>query len=392
MLNFAKPIPLTLYVHIPWCVRKCPYCDFNSHEIRTALPEGAYVDALLADLDQDLPQVRGRRIDSIFIGGGTPSLFAAATIDHLLTGLSARLPLHPDLEITLEANPGTVERQKFSEFRAIGINRLSIGVQSFNAEHLQRLGRIHGREEAISAVEAAHQAGFTNINLDLMFGLPGQSLDQALADVNTAIALDPTHVSHYQLTLEPNTRFHKYPPSALPDDDELWTMQKHCQERLAKGGYTQYEVSAYARPQRRCRHNLNYWEFGDYLGIGAGAHSKLTDFQKGEINRFWKLKSPRAYLRHAGSAQAIGGARTIPLEDLSLEFMLNTLRLVEGVPASLFSERTGLPLDRLEPTLGNARKRGLLSPNKQFIQPTELGQRFLNDLLELFMPEGECHA
>jgi putative oxygen-independent coproporphyrinogen III oxidase len=384
--SFTTIIPLTLYVHLPWCVRKCPYCDFNSYALRTVLPEKPYVDALLAELDQNLPSVGERPVESIFIGGGTPSLFSAEAIERLLTGLRIRLNLAPDLEITLEANPGTVEQKKFREFREAGINRLSIGVQSFNAEHLQRLGRIHGRQEAFRAAEVAHEAGFDNFNLDLMFGLPGQSLEQALADIANAIALEPTHISHYQLTLEPETGFYKQPPPDLPDEDLLWEMQQRCQQRLAENGYTHYEVSAYARPGRCCRHNLNYWEFGDYLGIGAGAHSKLTD-PDGQVHRCWKLKNPREYLTHAGSPTVVGGSNLISPAELGLEFMMNALRLVEGFPADLFSERTGLPLESLRPMLNKARERNLLDRDEHTIRPTELGRRFLNDLLELFMPE-----
>jgi oxygen-independent coproporphyrinogen-3 oxidase len=385
--DFAAHIPLTLYIHLPWCVRKCPYCDFNSQALRSELPERAYVDALFRDLEQDLSRIGERRVESIFIGGGTPSLFSAEAIDRLLCGLRDRLRLGGALEITLEANPGTVEQDKFRGFREAGVNRLSIGVQSFNVEHLQRLGRIHGRQEAIRAAEAAHAAGFDNFNLDLMFGLPGQSLEQSLADIDAAIALEPTHISHYQLTLEPETGFYKQPPAGLPDDDLLWEMQERCQQRLAENGYTHYEVSAYARPNRRCLHNLNYWEFGDYLGIGAGAHGKLTDSQ-GRIYRLWKRKNPRDYLNQAGGPEAIGGVDPITTAERILEFMLNALRLVEGFPTGLFSERTGLPLQRLLPLLNQARERELLEWNERLIRPTELGRRFLNDLLELFLPEA----
>jgi oxygen-independent coproporphyrinogen-3 oxidase len=385
--DFAARIPLTLYIHLPWCIRKCPYCDFNSHALRSELPERAYVDALFRDLEQDLPCIGNRRVESIFIGGGTPSLFSAEAIDRLLRGLHERLRLANALEITLEANPGTVEQDKFRDFRETGVNRLSIGVQSFHAEHLQRLGRIHGRQEAFRAAEAAHAAGFDNFNLDLMFGLPGQSLEQALADIASAIALQPTHISHYQLTLEPETRFYKQPPAGLPDDDLLWEMQERCQQRLAENGYTHYEISAYARPDKRCRHNLNYWQYGDYLGIGAGAHGKLTDAQ-GRIHRRWKRKNPREYMRQAGSPDAIGGIDPIAPAERILEFMLNALRLVEGFPIGLFSERTGLPLQWLLPLLSQAKERELLDWNERFILPTELGRRFLNDLLELFLPEA----
>ena len=383
----AARIPLTLYIHLPWCIRKCPYCDFNSHALRSELPERAYVDALFRDLEQDLPGIDNRRVESIFIGGGTPSLFSAEAIDRLLRGLHERLRLADALEITLEANPGTVEQDKFRAFRQAGINRLSIGVQSFNADHLQRLGRIHGRQEAFRAAAAAHAAGFDDVNLDLMFGLPGQSLEQALTDIANAVALEPTHISHYQLTLEPETRFYRQPPAGLPDDDLLWGMQERCQHRLRESGYTHYEVSAFARPDRRCRHNLNYWQFGDYLGIGAGAHGKLTDAH-GRIHRRWKRKNPRDYLRQAGSPAAIGGADLITPAERIVEFMLNALRLVEGFPTGLFSERTGLPLHRLLPLLDQAKERELLDWNEAMIRPTERGRRFLDDLLELFLPEA----
>ena len=383
-LGFTAPIPLALYVHIPWCARKCPYCDFNSHEARGPVPESAYVDALLADLEQDLPRVWGRRIESVFIGGGTPSLFSAEALDRLLAGLRARLPLRPDTEITLEANPGAVEQGKFAEFREIGINRLSIGVQSFNDEQLQRLGRIHDRRVAFAAAEAAHVAGLDNFNLDLMFGLPEQTVEQALADIANAVALQPAHLSYYQLTIEPNTRFYQSPPT-LPDDETISLMQERTQAELARQGYRQYEVSAYARETRRCRHNLNYWEFGDYLGIGAGAHGKLTDPAAGRIHRLWKLKQPRDYLAAAGTPASIGGDAPIGEADLPVEFLMNALRLVEGVPAALFGERTGLPLTALEPALSRARERGLMAADSERLQPTEFGLRFLNDLLQEFM-------
>ncbi len=382
-LPFSVPIPLSLYVHIPWCVRKCPYCDFNSHTVPTTLPEQIYVDALLADLDQDLPWVQGRTVESIFIGGGTPSLFSVAAIEHLLAGLSVRLALASDLEITLEANPGTVDQQRFCGFRTAGVNRLSIGVQSFQSTLLRRLGRIHGPQEAVHAAEAAFKAGFDNINLDLMYGLPGQSLEQALADVAQAIALKPSHISHYQLTLEPNTHFHKYPPP-LPDDDRVWAMQQYCQELLATAGYVQYEISAYALTDRRCRHNLNYWEFGDYLGIGTGAHGKFTDTEGDRIIRSWKLKHPRDYLEQESGRIRV--CKELAVEDIGLEFMMNVLRLVQGCPSHLFQDRTGLDLQRLVPILNDARNRGLLNRDQAIIRPTELGIRFLNDLLVLFMP------
>ncbi len=379
------PIPLALYIHLPWCVRKCPYCDFNSHEIRDSIPEQAYVDALLADLEQDLPRIWGRRIDSVFIGGGTPSLFSAEALDRLLSGLRARLALRPDLEMTLEANPGAVERGKFAEFRAIGINRLSIGVQSFGDEQLRQLGRIHDRQAAIAAAEAAHAAGLDNFNLDLMFGLPQQTVAQAQADIATAIALQPAHLSYYQLTIEPNTRFHHAPPP-LPDEDTIEEIQRQSLAQLARHGYQRYEVSAYARERRQCRHNLNYWEFGDYLGIGAGAHGKLSDAASGQIHRLWKLKHPRDYLATAGTSASIGSDTPLQTTELPVEFMMNALRLVAGVPLELFSERTGLPPQALEPGLHRARQRGLLETDPTRLRATALGLQFLNDLLQEFMP------
>lgn len=385
MPDFTVPISLALYVHVPWCARKCPYCDFNSHEARGPVPESAYVDALLADLEQDLPRVWGRRIDSVFVGGGTPSLFSVEALERLLSGLRARLPLRPDLEITLEANPGTVERGRFAEFREVGISRLSVGVQSFDDDQLRRLGRIHDHRDAFAAAEAAHAAGLDNFNLDLMFGLPGQTVDQALADIANAIALQPAHVSYYQLTIEPNTRFHQSPP-VLPDEETSDAIQGRARAELARQGYKRYEISAYARDGRRCRHNLNYWEFGDYLGIGAGAHGKLTDPASGRIHRLWKLKNPRDYLERAGSPAGIGEDAPIHQTDLPVEFLMNALRLVDGVPANLFTERTGLPLDALEPRLSRARARGLMEQGAERLQATELGLRFLNDLLQLFVP------
>lgn len=385
MLRLTAPIPLALYVHVPWCVRKCPYCDFNSHEARGPVPETAYVDALLADLEQDLPRVWGRRIVSVFIGGGTPSLVSAEALDRLLAGLRARLPLRPDLEITLEANPGTVERGKFAEFRAAGVNRLSLGVQSFDDLQLRQLGRIHDRREAIAAAEAARAAGLENFNLDLMFGLPGQTVAAALADIATAIDLRPAHLSYYQLTIEPNTVFYRSPPT-LPEDDSVALVQEQAQADLARHGYQQYEISAYARAGQRCRHNLNYWEFGDYLGIGAGAHGKLSDPANGRIHRLWKLKHPRSYLATAGTAAGISGDAPIRETDLPLEFLMNALRLIEGVPAMRFAERTGLPLTVLEPGLRRAREAGLLEDDPERLQASARGLRFLNDLLQEFMP------
>jgi len=382
MLNFASLPPLSLYVHIPWCVRKCPYCDFNSHEARAKIPEPEYIDALLRDLEQDLPRVWGRIVHTIFIGGGTPSLFSPEAIDRLLSGIRARLPLDQNIEITLEANPGTVELERFKGFRAAGINRLSIGIQSFDEEKLKALGRIHGRDEALRAAEAARAAGFDNFNLDLMFGLPGQTVEQALADMRTAMALRPTHLSAYQLTIEPNTLFHARPP-VLPDDDTAWEMQSQLQTELAAADYRQYEVSAYARPGYECRHNLNYWKFGDYLGIGAGAHAKVTD--RTGITRLWKVKHPNEYLSTAGTPESIGGEQKLSRHDAAAEFMLNALRLVDGFPSPLFQERAGLPISACEPKLTLAENQGLIEWDTQSIRPTPQGRRFLNNLLELFV-------
>ena len=381
MLKFTALPPLSLYVHIPWCVRKCPYCDFNSHEARAAIPEKEYVEALLRDLEQDLPRAWGRKVHSIFIGGGTPSLLSPEAIERLLSGLRARLPLDQDIEITLEANPGTVELERFKGFRAAGVNRLSIGIQSFDPEKLQALGRIHGRDEALRAAEEARAAGFENFNLDLMFGLPQQAVEQALSDIRTAIGLQPTHLSVYQLTIEPNTLFHARPP-ALPDDDSTWEMQSRLQAELAATGYRQYEISAYAKPGYECRHNLNYWKFGDYLGIGAGAHAKISD--AGSITRLWKLKQPNDYLRTAGTPVNIGGEDRLSRENIVTEFMMNALRLTAGIPSCLFAERTGLPISVVARPLEQAERRGLITWDTQFLRPTETGFRYLNNLLELF--------
>lgn len=389
MFTFTTLPPLSLYAHIPWCVRKCPYCDFNSHELRGDLPERDYIDALLHDLDQELPGVWGRVVSSIFIGGGTPSLFAPESIDRLLAGVRARLTCAPDLEITLEANPGTVEQGRFREFRAAGVNRLSIGVQSFDDSLLGSIGRIHGRREAIRAAEGAHDAGFASFNLDLMFGLPGQTPDRALQDLSTAMALEPAHLSWYQLTLEPNTYFHRHPPE-LPDDDFLWEVQRRGQVQLAAHGYTQYEVSAYARAGRACRHNLNYWRYGDYLGIGAGAHQKITDAGAQRVRRSWKLKNPRAYLAAADSDARIGGRSEPDVDEVILEFLMNALRLNAGFETATFERNTGLHFPQVRPQLEGARDRGLLEADEPW-RCSERGRRFLNNLLMEFLPDDE-HA
>ena len=391
-LNFTQTIPLTLYVHLPWCVRKCPYCDFNSHETGHALlKETAYVDALIRDLESELPHIWGRRITSIFIGGGTPSLFSAKAIDRLLAELRARLNFYPDIEITLEANPGTAEAEKFHGFREAGVNRLSIGVQSFQDEKLRRLGRIHDSGEAKAAIAMAHAAGFTELNIDLMFGLPGQTMVEALHDLQLATDYGPGHISWYQLTLEPNTVFHAKPP-VLPDDDLIWQMQDEGQRLLADRGYAQYEISAYARDGRECAHNLNYWQFGDYLGIGAGAHSKLTDFTAGKVVRTARHRLPERYLELAGTDAAITERKELDQDDLKLEFMMNALRLKNGVPPALFLQRTGLPISQVQKELLAAASKEWIEWNINTLKPTEIGRRYLNDLLQLFMPAAHDKA
>ncbi|GAB3341945.1 radical SAM family heme chaperone HemW [Marilutibacter aestuarii] len=381
------PPPLSLYVHLPWCVRKCPYCDFNSHEGRGPLPFEAYVDALLADLDHDLPLVWGRTVQTVFFGGGTPSLFPAAAIDRFLQGASARLRIAPGAEITLETNPGTAEHGRFELYRQAGVNRLSFGIQSFDDGCLARLGRIHDSREAESAVKLAQDAGFDNLNIDLMYALPGQDLAMAAHDLERAFALSPAHVSHYQLTLEPNTVFAARPPDDLPDEDGGWDMQEHCQDLLADAGYAQYEVSAYARPGRQCAHNLNYWRYGDYLGIGAGAHGKITLGHDETIHRRWKHKHPARYLADAGTDAAIGGDDLVAPERRPFEYMLNALRLVEGFSLASFSARTGLETGAIASQLEQAFARGWLEAADGRVRPTELGRRFTNDAVALFLPD-----
>ena len=381
--------PLSLYIHMPWCVKKCPYCDFNSHGLRSEPPPYAdYINHLLADLDADRidfgAALANRPVISIFFGGGTPSLFSPELIDRLLDGVRERLPLADNAEITLETNPGTVEHGRFDGYLAAGVNRISFGVQSFDDDKLKRLGRIHSANEAEAAVKSAQDAGYANINLDLMYALPQQTLDGALADVDRAVALQPTHVSHYQLTLEPNTAFAANPPP-LPDDDHAWAMQEACEERLATAGYGQYEISAYAQPDRRCAHNLNYWRFGDYLGIGAGAHDKLSDAARGQVRRRWKTRHPRAYMEAAAGTARIGGDSVVSAAELPFEYMLNALRLVEGVPLADFSERTGLPPERIAAALDTARRRDWLHDDPQQLRTTALGQRFLNDVIASFL-------
>ncbi|OZB33841.1 MAG: YggW family oxidoreductase [Pseudomonas sp. 34-62-33] len=378
--SFLLP-PLALYIHIPWCVRKCPYCDFNSHAAGPTLPEEEYVDALLADLDADLQHVHGRPLTSIFFGGGTPSLFSDRALGRLLEGVERRVAFAGDIEITLEANPGTFEQAKFKGYRALGINRLSIGVQSFQQAKLKALGRIHDGDEAIRAADMARAAGFDNFNLDLMHGLPEQSIEDALFDLRTAISQGPTHLSWYQLTMEPNTVFWSQPPT-LPEDDLLWDIQEAGQALLAAEGYAQYEVSAYAQPGKQARHNLNYWTFGDFLGIGAGAHAKLST-PAGRIQRTWKTRLPKDYLDPDKAFQA--GERTLEADELPFEFLMNVLRLSEGAPAELFSQRTGLPLQQLERSRREAERQGLLQADQTRLVATAKGQLFLNDLLQQFL-------
>ena len=386
MFRFAAPPPLSLYIHIPWCVRKCPYCDFNSHEVRDGIPESAYLAALTGDLEQELPRVWGRTVDSVFIGGGTPSLFSPAAIDGLLTAVRARLPLKPDAEITLEANPGTVDREHFAGFREVGINRLSIGIQSFRPDALQAIGRIHSGREADAAIDAAQRAGFDNINLDLMFGLPGQDVQQALADLQTAIDREPAHISWYELTIEPTTWFYRHPP-ARPDDDALWEIQQAGQALLSGHGYTRYEISAWSRPGCHCRHNMNYWLFGDYLGIGAGAHGKITDAAAGTIHRTTKTRHPRAYIETCQGGGPAGSRHRLGADDALLEFVMNALRLDTGFATTRFTERTGLPADLLDPPVTQAVSADLLEQVDGHIRCTGRGRRYLNELLQFFMTE-----
>jgi len=383
ILSLAALPPLSLYVHFPWCVRKCPYCDFNSHEADGSFPEQDYLHALRADLEQALPLVWGRKIVSVFIGGGTPSLMSAHALDRLMSDIRSLLPLDGAAEITMEANPGTFEAGKFRAFAGSGVNRLSMGIQSFNPQHLKALGRIHDGDEARRAIECA-QSCFQNFNLDVMYALPGQTLAQAKEDLATAISYAPPHLSLYHLTIEPNTVFAKFPPP-VPDDDLSAEMQEMIDEQTALAGYQHYEVSAFAQPGRRARHNLNYWEFGDYLGIGAGAHSKLSFLHR--IVRQARYKQPGTFMQRAASGNAVFEESEISREALGFEFMLNALRLTGGFESRLFAERTGLPLQVVERAIADAEARGLLTCDHRMIQPTVLGRRFLNDLQQIFLPD-----
>ncbi|HEX4045170.1 MAG TPA: radical SAM family heme chaperone HemW [Gammaproteobacteria bacterium] len=378
--------PLSLYVHLPWCVKKCPYCDFNSHASKGDLPQAIYVDKLLQELDVHLPWIADRQLISIFFGGGTPSLFSGEMIARILNGVTQRIPLSPDIEITLEANPGTTEYERFRDFRAAGINRLSLGIQSLQNSKLQTLGRIHDRDQALRAITFAQEAGLTNLNVDLMYGLPQQSIDDALEDLSTVLDLQPTHLSWYQLTIEPNTLFHHQPPP-LPAEDLIWDMQQAGQHLLQTAALPQYEVSAYATHQRECLHNLNYWQFGDYLGIGAGAHSKITTTNG--VQRFAQVKHPQAYLS-LDKEKLRPSARLLTEADLIFEFMLNALRLTKGISTTIFMQRTGLARDCIQPMLAIAKKKGLLQEQEdvdaeEHFCASALGQRFLNDLQSIFM-------
>lgn len=383
--------PLSLYVHIPWCMKKCPYCDFNSHEVREqsgGLPEAEYVAALTRDLEAALPQVWGRKVVSVFFGGGTPSLFSARSIDTILATVRALLPLEHFAEVTLEANPGTFEAQKFADFRAAGINRLSVGIQSFNPVHLKSLGRIHNDDDARRAIDIA-QNNFDNVNLDLMYGLPDQTLEDARKDIETAVRYGVPHISAYHLTLEPNTLFHRYPPQ-LPNDDLAAEMQAAIEETLANRGYMNYETSAFARPRQESRHNMNYWLFGDYLGIGAGAHSKISFADK--IVRQIRYKQPKEYLAKSAHEMMAAGPPIMEQHEVgrserAFEFMMNALRLTEGFATQMFVERTGLPITSIQRQLNEAEQRGLITRDHRHITPTLTGRRFLNDLLQIFLPE-----
>ena len=384
MSGLTNPPPLSLYIHIPWCVKKCPYCDFNSHENRGkngGVPETAYVDALIADLELATPKIWSRKIRSVFFGGGTPSLFSAKSIDRILSHVRMLTPLEFDAEVTLEANPGTVDAAHFVGYKQAGVNRLSLGIQSFNSDYLKALGRIHDSEQAYDAVELALNT-FEQVNCDIMYGLPNQSLKDAMQDAQAAVKLNPAHLSFYHLTLEPNTPFYRTPPS-LPDDDASSDMQIEIEALLAQHGYEHYETSAFAKKGKQARHNLNYWQFGDYLGIGAGAHSKLSYHDK--ITRETRPKHPKAYMEQTMQGKATEREWVISQDDLGFEFMMNALRLVNGVPMDLFQQRTGLNIHTLEAAIKKAQSKGLLAIANGNMQPTLLGQRFLNELLELFL-------
>lgn len=385
MLNTVapEPIPLSLYIHIPWCIKKCPYCDFNSHEARNEIPEERYLKALIQDLENELPNIWGRSIESIFIGGGTPSLFSAKGIDKLLRSLRERLNIRPNIEITMEANPGTFEQAKFSGFRQAGINRLSIGVQSYNDNHLKRLGRIHGSEEALKAAEIVQNSGFDNFNLDLMFGLPKQTINEALDDLHQAIKAKPNHISWYQLTIEENTLFH-YSPPPVPNDELIWNIQQQGQSLLKEAGYEQYEVSAYAQKNQQSQHNMNYWQFGDYLGVGAGAHGKIT-MPDGSITRHTKFRHPEEYMKQAEKNKARSTEKPLKKDDVTFEFMLNIARLKNGFTAELFEQRTWMEFTEIKDKLDTLIEDGLILKKGNNYKPSEKGFLFVNDIVNRFL-------
>lgn len=390
MSSFTTLPPLSLYIHFPWCVEKCPYCDFNSHELKSSTPPDDYIDCILLDLENELPNIWGRSITSIFMGGGTPSLFSADNIDRLMQGLRSRLNISPTIEITLEANPGTVDQSQFTGFREAGINRLSMGIQSFNDSMLEKLGRIHNSIQAINAIEAAHKADFNSFNIDLMFGLPNQNMEQMQQDLQTAIDFQPPHLSHYQLTIEPNTLFAAKPPS-VPYDDELWEMTQQAHSLLASNQYVQYEVSAFSKSNTRtktqCQHNLNYWRFGDYLGIGAGAHQKISYANTQSIERCFKQKHPKKYMQDVKSNRHVLDKKTLSKDDIVFEFMLNALRLTNGFNAQRFTDNTGLNISNIQDTLNKAQEKKWLMQTGDIIKPTPLGNQYLNDLMALFLAD-----
>jgi putative oxygen-independent coproporphyrinogen III oxidase len=376
------PIPLSLYIHIPWCLKKCPYCDFYSIQVhQDNFYEDQYIKALVQDFETDLHNVEQRTLTSIFIGGGTPSLLSPQSVEYLLNEIHKRISFQKDIEISLEANPGTVEQQRFVDFRIAGINRLSLGIQSFQDDKLKKLGRIHQANEAKQSIEIAKSVGFDRFNLDLMYGLPTQCLKDALYDLKTALSFNPPHLSWYQLTLEQNTPFGRHPPQT-PSENELWAIQTKGQTLLHKAGYQHYEISTHSKPGYQCLHNMNYWQFGDYLGIGAGAHGKFTTNNGQKIIRYYKTTNIKNYI---SNHSRLNEMKTIPARNLPIEFMINALRLIEGVPALLFRERTGLNIKSISSALQQARERNLLDKNKKFIKTTALGQRFLNDCLEIFI-------
>lgn len=388
-MNFTQPLPLSLYVHFPWCEQKCPYCDFNSHQAKASLQadERRYLRALVKQLEISLPYIWGRPIETIFFGGGTPSLMSVEGFDWLMSQFRSLLGLRPGIEINFEANPGSADAEKFASFAKAGVNRLSIGVQSFNNQHLQAIGRIHDASQAWSALQMAREAGIKRINLDLMFALPGQTLHQALADIERALEFAPEHISHYQLSIEPNTAFYRQPP-VLPNDDLAWQMQVECQKLLAEAGYQHYEVSAYAKPNQACSHNLNYWQFGDYLGLGAGAHGKITLPAEGKILRTQMPASPGGYaeiIESAALTDQPGRWYAVEAEDLPFEFMLNALRLTEGFDLDLFAKTTGLDLATIKPKLAEFTAKNWITIEQNWLKTTELGQRYLNNLIEEFI-------